>query len=362
MKYTLTQWLVLACAFTCSLSFSEDYSPEIQAQITSIQKQMRSDLSEGNTEKARLDLEKAGGHFHAIEIELGLIQTLMQAGEYRHALSAAAHTQAEHPDAIDSSLLYVWLMAIGGQTNPAKQLIETTRERHPKDTSLTLLLQQIKARQLIATELKTSTAIQLKPFTPENGAAINSRQYLATGILINNGTQAITWLSNTVRNKTLQLRNGLGRETNASIEKTFPNSKLVILKLQKPLKTTNNITLANKTPFPGNPIYIVGFTPHNNDHADWPQLQVDILGTPTSTIDGYPIHVQHASVGSAVFNQQGALIGVVNDDSKKMIVPLTEVLVAYKNLVNTAQPVSKLPMDEIYESALSNTVQVLGAD
>ncbi len=359
MKTISITLLFITYAMLPAFAFSEEYSTDIQEKIYSIQQTMRKDLSEGHTDRARNKLEQAAGNFHAVEIELGLIQTLMQAGEYRHALSAAAHTQAEHPDTIDSTLLYAWLLAIGGQTTPALQLIETTLEKNPNNIALTLIKKQINARQLISSQIITSDAIQLKPFTSTKNV-LNPRQYLTTGILINNGTYVITSLGAVENTKKLQIRNGLGREVSARIEQTFPTAKLALLKLDNPIKTTCEVTLTDKTPFPGNPIYIVGFTPLQNEQADWPQLKVDILGTAPFITSGYPIHIPNATTGSGIFNQQGNLIGIVDSDNNKIMMPL-DALAARKKLLKSISPATKLTMDDIYEMALNNTVQVLKA-
>lgn len=359
MKNISAASLIIAYIFTALPTFADDHSPDVEARVQTIQQDMRADLSEGRTEHARNTLEQAVGNFHAVEIELGLIQTLMQAGEYRHALSAAAHTQAEHPKLADSALFYAWLLAIGGQTNPAIQLLETTLSLVPDNSALTLMLQQIKTNKLVSAEIKTSDAIQLKPFTSKKNASVNPRKYLTTGILINDGKYVITSLAAVEQTKTLQVRNGLGREVNARVEQTFPTVKLAALKLDKPIKTTIEITLAEKTSFPGSPIYILGFTPLQDDQADWPQLKVDILGTAPSITSGYPIHIPNATTGSGIFNQQGNLIGIVDNDNNKIMMPL-DALTAYKKSSKATTASGKLAMDEIYENALSNLVQVLG--
>ncbi len=366
MKTISITLLFITYAMLPAFAFSEEYSTDIQEKIYSIQQTMRKDLSEGHTDRARNKLEQAAGNFHAVEIELGLIQTLMQAGEYRHALSAAAHTQAEHPDTIDSTLLYAWLLAIGGQTTPAMQLIETTLEHYPDNNSLQLMQQQIKTHQLFATDLTTSTAIQLKPFTTAKLTTLKLFNYLTTGVVINNGRQVLTNLMGIEKAKTLHVRNGLGREMNARIAQKIPTANLAVLILDQPFKNTTTLNLANKTAFPGVPIYIIGFSPQNHDQADWPQLKVDILGTPTADTNninaGYPIHIQGVAMGSGVFNLQGNLIGIVGEAENKTMTPLADILNAYKKSPNRKLTSGKLPMDEIYENALSNVVQVLGSN
>jgi S1-C subfamily serine protease len=288
----------------------------------------------------------------------------MQAGEYRHALSAAAHTHAEHPDVEDSALLYAWLLAIGGQTTPAITLLEATLEYHPQNAALILMHKQIKASQLISAELKTSKAIQLKPFTSEKFVTVKPHKYLTTGVVINRGNHIITTIADVENATTLHVRDGLGREIMAHIEQKIPSAKLAVLKLDKPVKTISALTIADKSPFPGTPIYIIGFSPLNQDQADWPQLRVDILGTPTAANhDGYPLHARFAPKGAGVFNQQGHLVGIVDGRSAKVMLPLTDnALTAYKKSSYSTDPLATLPMDEIYERALINTVQVLGSE
>lgn len=362
MKNISAASLIIAYIFTALPAFADDHSPEVEARVHSIQQDMRADLREGRTEHARNTLEQAVGNFHAVEIELGLIQTLMQAGEYRHALSAAAHTQAEHPKLADSALFYAWLLAIGGQTNPAIQLLENTQTLLPDNDALAVMLQQIKTNKLASTEIKTSDAIQLKPFTSTKSNIQGAQKYLTSGVVIGDGKKIITVLSAIENAKTISVRDGLGRTATAQIEQKIPSAQLAILKLDTPIKPPPNINLADKPPFPGTPIYLIGFAASSNNQADWPQLKIDILGTPgASNTYGYPVHVRTAPKGSGIYNQQGNLIGILAGDDKKIMLPLTDdALTVYKK--SSKNSLAKLPMDEIYEASLSSTVQVFGSD
>jgi tetratricopeptide (TPR) repeat protein len=354
--------LSLIYLLSASFCFAAEKSSVTEEIIDRIQQQMRTDLSKGLTEKAQGDLEKALGNFHSVEVELGLIQTLMQAGNYRHALIAAAHTQAEHPETTDATLFYAWLLAIGGQLNPAAQLIEKNLNPYPDNETLKQLLKQIKDRHLNQAEIKTSENIQLGSFIIKNRSLNSIAHNLATGIIIDNGKRVIAWLNTENQKRNLLIRNGLGQESPATIEKIIPNTQIAVLKLAKKIKTSSTIKIANKTPFPGTPIYVIGYTPINQHQVDWPHLNLSILGTPTDEDINYPIHLKNTETGSAVFNQEGNLIGLLTDNIPRKMIPIADILAEYKTAEasNFAKP--KPPLDELYETALSNTVQVLYVD
>jgi len=365
MKKGFGRFLYFACMLAALNSVAGEYSPEIETRIHSLQKQMRQALSAGRNDDARNLLEQGANNFHAIELELGIIQTLMQTGEYRHALSAAAHTQAEHPDNTDAALLYAWLLAIGGQTQPALQLLEATLARHPHYDALAKLRQQIKSRQLIAAEIPTSDSIQLRPFTPERAG--DSTRQIGAGVVISDGKRVITRLAYVRSGKRLVVRNGLGRESNASLEKSLPGNELAVLVLEQPYSNLVKTALADKTPFPGTPIYIVGFSPRSDDQSDWPQLKVDILGMPgAKTPNDYPVHISDSFAGAGVFDQRGNLIGIINSGSNSSMTPLAPFFADFEvragGPAKPANPLAKLPMDEVYEHAFGNLVQILNLD
>ena len=309
---------------------------------------MRKDLAAGHIEDARNNLERASTNFHSVEIELGLIQTLMQAGEYTHALSAAAHTQAEHSDNSDAIIFYAWLLAIGGHEQAARELTE----KHPQDDALKHLCAQIKNHQLNAAAIKTSDAIQLAPFSKY---VWPSQQVLQSGVLLPDGIHAITThLNFSAAANPLKIRNGLGELAEAKLNTDFNSDKLSLLTLDHPLKINLPIKMSANL-IPGRPVYLIGYNPHNRKQASWPQLKMDVVGMPDRNSPAFKIHVQGTQPGSGLYNQAGQLVALAGDEN--LVIGLSEALEFLA--INTATNATPQTMDDIYQTALASSLQIL---
>lgn len=386
MKIIHAILVVFSLWIMCALAHEDELSIENKQRVKSIQTMMRKALAQGDSEKMKGELEQAISNFHAVEIELAMIQTLMQAGEYRHALSAAAHTQAEHPEVIDSTLFYAYLLAIGGQTIPATQLLETTLQAQANSQAqadskaLKQLLAQIKQQQLnsqtLSSEL-TNQDIQLYPFSEINHIKLN---HVSNGVIVGDGTQVITTLDilNSINLKpNIGVRNGLGRQEKAELTHTFPQLNLALLTLKAPLNKEFSATIAHKPAFAGTPYYLSGYRLTSPEQADWPILKIDILGLPNNNL-AYQTHIQNLVAGSPAYNNAGELIGIISTDSttsKMVVMPLSALLNDIKTTkskedkitngnssISTAPQnplISKKPMDALYEETLSTSVQVL---
>jgi tetratricopeptide (TPR) repeat protein len=371
-----TMWTLYAYAHEDTLS------TENKQRVNTLQNTMRKELTLGNIEKIKSELEQAIGNFHAVEIELAMIQTLMQAGEYRHALSAAAHTQAEHPDIVDSILFYAYLLALGGQNIPATQLLESSMQAHPNIKAMSQLLTQIKQQQLNNQVLSLDLSdndIQLSPF---NESINKTLSHVGNGVIVGNGTQVITTLdtlkiSNTNTDKfkpSIWVRNGLGQQTEAEVEQVSPQTNLALLRLKKRVNKNNIVAvIAQKNSPAGTPYYISGYRITSPQQADWPTIKIDVLGMPNSDL-AYQTHLSHLVSGSPAYNTSGELIGVISQDpitSNSVVMPLTTLL---NNLQKSASNVeattqasntpqnpllSKKLLDVLYEETMSTSVQIL---
>lgn len=382
MKIISCVLVVLIMWAMCAHAHEDELSSENKQRVRTLQATMRKELAQGNTEKIKDELEQAIGNFHAVENELAIIQTLMQAGEYRHALSAAAHTQAEHPDDIDGTLFYAYLLTLGGQTMPTKQLLEASLQAQPNNKALNHLLAQIKQQQLNSQTLNSDLSdndIQLYPFSQSISQALI---HVSNGVIVGDGTQVVTTLDTLkiVNPKTSNLnpsvwvRNGLGKQTEAEVQQTFPQVNLALLRLKQPLSKNNAAAIvAQKTASAGTPYYLSGYRLTAPQQTDWPIIKTDILGMPNAHL-AYQTHLAHLVVGSAAYNTSGELIGVISQDSmtsKMVVMPLTSLL----NHIQTAKSQDKLPtqtssipqnpllskkrLDELYEETMNTSVQVL---
>lgn len=351
MKKYFTTLTFLICSSLSLTLWADNYTADQQKKIKQIQQSVHHDLMVGDIEHARNQLDEAAGNFHSEEIELAIIQTLMQAGEYRHALSAAAHTQAEHQDFSDATLFYAWLLAIGGQTQPAKNLLSASLESHP-NSDLKALLTQINDNQLNANAF-TSANIQLGPIT-DTKSLINNK-FLASGIIID-ATHIIASRVSLAKNKQFFMRNCLGRIFKAHIDETFTDAYLARLIIENPAEKINPTEIIDKTPFPGTPIYSVGFT--HDAKPNWPQLHIDILGSPVAGAENmYALNAQNIDDGTGIYNLSGLLIGVVVSDrstNRKVRMLVSDVI--KNDALKSAHP--RIAADQVYENALQTSVQL----
>jgi len=327
-------------------------------RVRAVQQHFRLLLSQGHIEEARSILETAMGNFHAVEMELAMVQTLMQAGEYRHAMSAAAHTQAEHPSDADTTILYAWLMAVGAQPASALQLLENTRKEQPHLESILKLQEQIKTQKLAAADLKVSDAIQLGPLADP---ALD-RKYskpVSTGVIFDEGRKIIMSTSFATKTNFL-VRSGMGAIRTAKLFKNYADLNLTILELEKPIAHGVNTGVAGKTPFPGAMIYVLGFPQSTAVKTAWPQMRMDVLGTPLGELQqGYPIHLQNLAAGSGVFDQQGNLVGIVGGANNRVMLPVSDVIKTSAN-ISLQESANKVLIDEVYEGSLASVVEIFG--
>ena len=330
---------------------ADNHTEDQHRKIQQIQNLVHQDLMTGDVEHARNRLDEAASNFHSEEIELTMIQTLMQAGEYRHALSAAAHTQAEHQDSFDTTLLYAWLLAAGGQMQPAKNLILSSLEKNQHPT-LVAMLTQINGGQLDSRSFKPKS-IQLGPVTDTTLTA--EYKLLANGVFINT-RHVITSRASLAERKNFLIRNGAGRIFKGSIDETFIDPYLARLTLENSAPIIDISQTVDKTPFPGVPIYTVGFT--NNGLPQWPQLSIDILGSPIEGDDNlYSLNSKNLDYGTGIYSLAGTLIGVVVSDranTRKVRMLVNELI--RDDAKKERQ--HRLPVDQFYEKAFQNTAQL----
>jgi tetratricopeptide (TPR) repeat protein len=349
-KYFVSVIFLLSSSLSLT-PWADNHTADQQKKIQQIQQSVHLDLIVGDIDHARNQLDEAAGNFHSEEIELAIIQTLMQAGEYRHALSAAAHTQAEHPDFSDATLFYAWLLAIGGQTQPAKNLLTSSLEQHPS-SDLATLLAQINNSQLNSRAF-TSENFQLAPITDTK--SLKSNKFLASGILIN-ATHVMTSRVALAKHKHFFTRNGLGRMFKAHIDETFSDAYLARLIIENPAPILNPIEIIDKMSFPGTPVYSVGFA--HDAKPNWPQLLIDILGSPVAGKEKlYSLNAQNIDDGTGLYNLSGLLVGIVVSDgsgSRKV-----RMIVNDSVKTNEAKPARpRIPADQVYENALQTSVQL----
>ena len=222
--------------------------------------------------------------------------------------------------------------------------------------------------------------IQLYPFNEIIKQTLN---HVGNGAIVGDGSQAVTTLdtlklgnpnaANHLKPR-IWIRNGLGKQTEAEVQQTFPQVNLALLKLKQPLARNNALAVVTQKPAAaGTPYYLSGYRLTTPQQADWPIIRIDILGIPNAD-NTYQTHLPNLVVGSAAYNTSGELIGIINQNpitAKMVVIPLTPLLSHIqiaKSKDAAPTPTSSAPqnpllskkrLDELYEETMSTSIQVL---
>ncbi len=356
------RFLTLICIFFIFIEHinAEEISDKNKKELHDVQQQMRDDLISGKTDDARAILDNAAGHFHAVEIELGQIQTLMQVGEYRHALSAAAHTQSEHTDSQDAVIFYAWLLAIAGHFPQATQLLENHLQDHPQQSSVQTTLTQLKSHQLNSETINTSNAIQLSPFI--SNSKKNNNLFLTSGLLVDKGRKILVLKNSLGDYKHFDVRLNNGQINDAIKDETFIDDQFALLNLSTPTPFSTSVKLNHQPTSMGKPIYWIGFMKNSLHKTEWPFLKTDVLGTPSTNENNFSIHFTGIETGGLVFNANGELIGLsqsfIDKDSKVIAInqQLSYLFITDEKTLTSNTMIKA--MDEVYEESLDNLARV----
>jgi hypothetical protein len=369
-------------------------------------------LVAGDVNAARVAFEQAANMAHMADIELGLLRTQMQAGEYRQALAFAAHTAGVHLDDVEGAAFYAWLLNLGAQVAIADQALKPAEAREPKHPMLLAVRERLQSGAMLASgELLRPPA----RFAPFSTGAVPSAQakVVSAGFLLADGQHALVPRSVLKMGADIWLRNGLGQTVQAKLEhpgelqppasaaKAQPDHDkhadheghadheaasepddslgLIMLHLAKPLPTPGAEAVPPRDAFPGSPAYAVDMLPDEAAQPAWPVMRAGFVGTPLSRTSpwlrlgvGLPMLASSAR-GGPVYDQAGRLVGLaLRADAVDRLVPISALRARFGERFgalpgqdrDTAVPApapSPVGADGVYERAMKTTLQVLVA-
>lgn len=108
-----TAWM--AAGPCTSLALARDEPAGVEAGRADRLAEAEVALARGDAALAMERFERAAAREHALDIELGLVRSLMQTGDYRRALSFASHSAGAHGDEPNGAAAYAWLLHPGAQ-------------------------------------------------------------------------------------------------------------------------------------------------------------------------------------------------------------------------------------------------------
>lgn len=345
-------------------------SPEAQAERERLLLQAEAALARAEPAEAASLFDRASMIRHAADAELGLVRTYMQAGEYRRAVTFAAHAAGAHPDTPAGTGLYAWLLLLGGQRHPANDILRRARERAPDDAVLTATDALLQSAAPSPVGLLLEPPARFAPFSPGSTSIPAAAQAVASGVLLSGGQRVLAPAASVGDKRQVWLRNGLGKVAAARAVRVLPGLGLVLLDLEQPLASDG---LAHRIPerdaFPGSPGFAIEFSGAAEATPAWPLLRIGFLGRPTATPSIYELGIAtpRGPRGGPVFDHAGRLVGVAVADAASatnrlvLVSRLAEEIGAPLGTPVPAAPTERKPVDEIYEQALATTVQVIVA-
>lgn len=332
-------------------------------------------LARRDTVPALNAFDRASLILHAADTEIALVRGYMQAGDYRRALSFGAHTAGAHLDVAGGSLLYAWLLHLGGQTAVAQKVLADMGARSPDNPLMLAVQQQLRSGAPLAAGRLLALPMRLAPYAEATGLPKTART-AGSAVLLPDGNRALVPLRLLPRSPaTLWLRNGLGQLARARIEQRLPALDLALVRLERPLPVADEgLALAASDAFAGSVGFAVEFVSSARAAGAWPVLRSGFLGGLQGTRGErlLGIDMPAGPRGGPVFDAAGQLIGLALPAGARQtgdrLVSVSQLRQALGAVLPAARPVaapgSPRPhsaADKIYEASLRTTLQVITA-
>ena len=334
-------------------------------------------LETGEAALARLDaaaalnaFERAALILHAADTEIGLVRSHMQAGDYRRALAFGAHTAGAHLDVAGGSLLYAWLLQLGGQPAIARRVLADTEAGSPSDPLVQAVQAQLGSGAPRATGRLLAPPVRLAPYGEKQGLPASAR-IAGSALLLPGGMAALMPLSLLPRSGRLWLRNGLGQLAKASVEKRLTALGVAKIRLERALPMAKEFRVVARDAFPGSAGFAVEYVSAPDASPAWPLLRTGFLGGASGDSGArlLGIDMPAGPRGGPVFDGAGQFIGLalpgVSGLGGDRLVAASQLKRALGSALlfapATAGPMPREAVDKIYEASLRSALQVITA-
>lgn len=321
-------------------------------------------LARGDTARALGAFDRAAALRHAADSELGLVRTYMQAGAYRRALAFAAHTAGAHRDVPAGSVLYAWLLHVGGQPGFALRVLDRIEARAPGDALAAQARAELRSPAPVASGALLTAPWRVAPV--DAGAPLPAAASVTgTGVLVDEGRRALVPLPSLGAARALWLRDGLGRRRAARIERRDEALGLALLRLEEPIEGAPALAMAPRDPFAGSPGFGVDYAATPDAAPAWPLLRPGFIGSPDGAgLLKLAIELPAGAQGGPVFDAAGRFAGIAargRDGQDRLLLPsaLRREFGDLLGVVTGPDRVPRVPVDRIYEIAMPLTLQVI---
>lgn len=326
-------------------------------------------LKRGDSVAAERAFDDAARIVHSADIEMGLVRSHMQAGDYRRALAFASHAAGAHRNVPAGAALYGWLLHIGGQGVVARRQLDDALQAFPADAALTQARALVDQAQPVPSGALLLPPLRLAPYATPMAFAQGAR-VVGTALLLGDGNLAVVPAA-TVRAATqVWVRNALGHTVAADVL-PGPDPRFVTLRLAVPLPAPPVVPAPPRDPFAGSPAYMLEFAPSDNAGAAWPLLRQGFFGRhladPGDRLLG--IDLPPGPRGGPVFDAFGRIVGlaVPGVDGRDRLAStetgaraaMSSPAVSAASAAGVSLGAERAPVDMLYELGMRLALQVL---
>ena len=322
-------------------------------------------LAAGDAEGALRAFETAASIVHAADVELGLVRSHMQAGQYRRALTFGAHAAGAHRELPGGMALYAWLLHVGGQRPFALRMLDEWLARAPGDPALEQARRELSSPSPRADGVLSLPPIRIGPSdasTPVSaGAAV-----VGNAVLLPSGRQAVMPAHLADGARRIWVRNGLGRTSAATPSARQDVAELLLLDLDTALDRPGEWHAAPGPPPAGSPGYLVEYGVSGDAAAAWPILHAGFFGRPREAPATRPLGIDapRGPRGGPVFDRYGRVAGMAMAaaDGSGWLLPVSSFAAlpdATGSGAATTPPGAPVALDALYEAALRVSAQLI---
>ena len=317
-------------------------------------------LAAGDAEGALRAFESAASIVHAADVELGLVRTYMQAGEYRKALTFGAHAAGAHRELPGGMALYTWLLHAGGQRAFAQRMLDEWLVRVPNDPVLLQARRELSGLSPRAEGLLAIPPIRIAP-NDGSGRVVTSASVAGSAVLLPNGRQVVTSARAVEGARRVWVRNGLGRTAEGRLIRRIENVAL-LFELDTPLDEPTGWQAPSAAPPAGSPSYLVEFALSDDAAPAWPILHAGFFGRQRSAESARPLGIDAppGPHGGPVFDRYGRVAGIAVSapDGSNVLLPI-ESFLSLPSASDSQSSVAPMALDALYEAALRVSLQII---
>lgn len=322
-------------------------------------------LATGNAEGALAVFEAAAGQVHAVDIELGIVRCHMQAGQYRSALSFAAHVAGAHQDEPGAIALYAWLLNAGGQDQVAARTLSAGLTSDPDSRALQQAQQALRAPWPCPGPALMESPLRVAPFEWPAGRAAGA-PIVASAMLVSQGRLALAPVSALRGVDSVWLRNGLGQTVGATVHRRNDRTGVASLRLAEPLPTPATLECGAREPFAGSPGSVVAYATDERGIPAWPLLRAGFFGRFASNGERHlGLGAPNGPHGGPVFDAAGRVAGIAlsgADGGPPRLIAWADAIDGLDiDLTATISdsPRPRAPLDAVYSTGLQLSLQLM---